>query len=369
MTAHRHRIGRAAIRIFGRMLLLVLAFELLLRSYLWWRGEQNILQDDQTIGWRVQPNLGRAFQSDEGPYLLETNSRGHRDHEHPENRVAGTRRILLVGSSTVFGDGVDQHHMFSEVLERSLPQSEVINLSIPSVSAEQHFLMLRDEGIKYRPDLVVQFLVASDAMEPFWPWALLLNRPKPWLGYENDEIVIHPPNFGFAKQLLQSSYLCQFGIFFAFISIPHADVTVDGEEQQFLAGQPMSREGYVRSLRGLLRATREICQNHSAEYVVVYLPSSLELSGTMMNQGDFLREEVLSPMEKEENLRVINFLEPLSKVQSDGEVIFENFHLNAHGHQIIGETLARALGPQPRSNDEVMDGETDGNDVGAGDSK
>lgn len=349
MLVPRDKIGRAAIRFVGRLLFLILAIELLLHCNLWWFGEQNVLQTDPTFGWRVKPQIGRAYRSSEGPYLLETNSKGHRDHEHPVNRSGDARRILLIGSSTVFGDGVDQHQMFSEILERSLPKTEVINFSIPSVAADQHFLMLREEGIKYQPDIVIQFLASTDAMDPFSPWSLLPLQPKSWLDFENGDIVIHPPNVGFASQVVQSSNLCQFGMFVFVILLAQSDVNVDELALSLVARPMRSRESSKRALKRLFAATRDLCRDNFAEYLVVYLPSVREQSGETDELGVFLRDEVLSGIE---GCRLVSLVEPLRDAQLSGIELLDGFHLNSRGHEIVAEKLAHALAPNNPAEDE-----------------
>jgi lysophospholipase L1-like esterase len=107
-----------------------------------------------------------------------TNSLGLRGPEHAFARPSdaeGLIRIVTVGDSLAFGQGVELEEAFPEVLQRLLEaqgrRAEVINVSRIGSGPEDYFLMLRDIGLRYDPDLVVLNVFgndASDASEPTW---------------------------------------------------------------------------------------------------------------------------------------------------------------------------------------------------------
>lgn len=84
---------------------------------------------DATLGWVKKPNLDL--------HHVRTNSAGMRsDREFTKARIPGTRRILFVGNSYTFGDGVSNEHAFQSVLEKThLRDWEVLNLGVSGYAA------------------------------------------------------------------------------------------------------------------------------------------------------------------------------------------------------------------------------------------
>jgi lysophospholipase L1-like esterase len=96
------------------------------------------------------------------------NSKGLRDQEYPYEKRPGTFRVLVLGDSFVEGYSVAAADLVSEVLEIELkatrlgPHIEVINGGTSGYSTDQEFLFYREEGMKYRPDLVILMMFHND---------------------------------------------------------------------------------------------------------------------------------------------------------------------------------------------------------------
>ena len=96
------------------------------------------------------------------------NSGGLRERESlGYERREGAFRILCLGDSVVFGFGVTREKAFPAVLENLLntdedTQFEVINAGAPGYNTVQEMRFLEVEGCRYRPDLVLLFLVIND---------------------------------------------------------------------------------------------------------------------------------------------------------------------------------------------------------------
>lgn len=91
---------------------------------------------------------------------IRTNGRGIRaDREIPYEKPAGTCRILLLGDSLLVGYEVDLEDSFAYLLERRLQAEgyhcEVVNLAVSGFGTAEMLVTLREEGLKYLPDLVV----------------------------------------------------------------------------------------------------------------------------------------------------------------------------------------------------------------------
>jgi hypothetical protein len=116
---------------------------------------------DATKGWLPQANLHNVQAFDNK--LLNTNSRGLRGtSEVPYERTSGKRRILIFGDSFTYGDDVSDQETYSYYLQQLLPDAEIINMGVHGYGHDQMLIFLQEEGIKYKPDIVILGFVAAD---------------------------------------------------------------------------------------------------------------------------------------------------------------------------------------------------------------
>ncbi len=114
-----------------------------------------------TRGWTLERNLRGVPGL--GPRRLSSNSRGLRGSaEHAVEKPPGVLRIAVLGDSFSFGEDVDDAETYASQLERLVPGSEVLNLGIHGYGHDQMLLYLREEGLRYRPDVVLLGFVQLD---------------------------------------------------------------------------------------------------------------------------------------------------------------------------------------------------------------
>jgi hypothetical protein len=106
-----------------------------------------------TLGWTLRPNL----RADD----ITSNSRGLRGaREYAREPPSGMRRVLCVGDSFTFGERLRDEETMPARLEVELntggaPRWEVINLGVVGYGTDQQWLLLSDNGLRYRPHVVV----------------------------------------------------------------------------------------------------------------------------------------------------------------------------------------------------------------------
>jgi hypothetical protein len=114
-----------------------------------------------TLGWTMRPNL-----KDKTVYrnkTLSTNSRGLRGQvNYAYEKPADKTRILILGDSFTFGDEVSDAQTYPSYLQQSMPEAEVINFGITGYGHDQMLIYLKEEGIKYNPDIVILGFVHHD---------------------------------------------------------------------------------------------------------------------------------------------------------------------------------------------------------------
>ena len=114
-----------------------------------------------TRGWALKPSLRDVRVT--GGKILNSNSRGVRGRtEHADRKAARTTRILVLGDSFTFGEDVGDEDTYSAQLERLMPGTEVINLGVHGYGHDQMLVYLREEGIRYHPDVVVLGFLTGD---------------------------------------------------------------------------------------------------------------------------------------------------------------------------------------------------------------
>jgi hypothetical protein len=116
---------------------------------------------DNILGYKLSSNYLGIQSIYSRTVNVETNSQGMRDvREYNYNKTEGTFRIVVLGDSVSFGNGVELNESYVEILRKKFEGKnvEIINLGVPGYGISQEYLTFLDEGKKYNPDLVlIQF--------------------------------------------------------------------------------------------------------------------------------------------------------------------------------------------------------------------
>jgi hypothetical protein len=118
----------------------------------------------QLYGWGYPPHYVIHIKDPDTQqiYLSHTNNHGWRDEERSFKKLAGEKRILVLGDSITFGLIVPD--TYTRILERKLRDRgnnvEVLNMAYAGWGTDQELEALKHEGIRYAPDwIVVQFCI------------------------------------------------------------------------------------------------------------------------------------------------------------------------------------------------------------------
>jgi lysophospholipase L1-like esterase len=100
-------------------------------------------------------------------FVLSLNSCGYRDVDHSLKKPTGVIRILILGDSLTYGQGVADNEMYPRRLaELAGPQVEIITLARRGWSTGDELIALRQQGLAYDPDIVVVGAVTNDPEPP-----------------------------------------------------------------------------------------------------------------------------------------------------------------------------------------------------------
>ncbi len=109
---------------------------------------------DSTKGWFSRPNLHDTLTFP-GKHVS-TNSRGFRGTtDHAYEKDPSRTRIATIGDSYTFGDEVNDDETYPFYLQQLAPATEVINMGVHGYANDQMLILLREEGFRYSPDIVV----------------------------------------------------------------------------------------------------------------------------------------------------------------------------------------------------------------------
>lgn len=145
------------------------------------------------FGWENRPSADGAVTL-EGASAVRWchNSRGLRNpREIPYEKPQGVTRVLLLGDSFFWGYGVNNEEVISAVLQTlAAPQVEILNGACSGYGTDQELLWLVEEGIRYRPDVVVVGLFPANDWEDI-STPFRYGRAKPFYRLEGRRLNLH----------------------------------------------------------------------------------------------------------------------------------------------------------------------------------
>lgn len=135
----------------------------------WWKRfkGQPIYQADPYLFWRLKPLANTELDPD-NPATHRINSMGFRSEEFNPAKEPNELRIITMGDSCTFGDGVANWETFTKVLlDRLVAQNPgrkitAINAGVPGYTSYQVLTYLEQELLKLQPDLVTVYVGFND---------------------------------------------------------------------------------------------------------------------------------------------------------------------------------------------------------------
>ncbi len=111
---------------------------------------------------RLRPYARVTAKTSEFQVDYAINSKGWRDREYSYERVPGKFRVLALGDSFTFGEGVRYGERFVDIPEDRFANLEMIAMAVPGYGIEHELICFAMEGLKYSPDCVILFINRVD---------------------------------------------------------------------------------------------------------------------------------------------------------------------------------------------------------------
>ncbi|MCC7193639.1 MAG: SGNH/GDSL hydrolase family protein [Phycisphaeraceae bacterium] len=117
------------------------------------------VRHDPLIGYRYIPLAEETLpRPGGGHYTIRINAQGIRsDREYTPQKPPGIFRVVVCGDSFAAGQYVSNNQRFSELLERRIPNLEVINIALEGTGTDQQLLLFEEFARSYEFDLVLLF--------------------------------------------------------------------------------------------------------------------------------------------------------------------------------------------------------------------
>jgi lysophospholipase L1-like esterase len=138
---------------------------------------------DDSRSFKLKPDFSGNEISHEFAVSVNINSKGLRDDEIEFEKPENSHRVLVLGDSFTFGNGVSSEHTYSNQLEELLIRRQtgqtwqVINSGISGYGTFQEYAFLEEEGWQYEPDVVIlQFLANNDLTENLYPFRRVVRN-------------------------------------------------------------------------------------------------------------------------------------------------------------------------------------------------
>jgi hypothetical protein len=164
-----------------------------------------LYQTDPELGWKPIPKLSRIRKNPDGKFWnIQINEKGFRGGcvwKDPAEK-----RLLILGDSFAFGQGVNLEERFDSFLSENRPSWSIVNLGVPGYGTDQELIAGRSYFRFLEPGDFVILLTSSADFERIMQ-KFHSGRGKPWFSHEKGSLWEHPPDTGPFQQLRDRSYL------------------------------------------------------------------------------------------------------------------------------------------------------------------
>jgi hypothetical protein len=329
--------------------------------------------------YRLRPNLyfkTKSLNRHSKEMVIRTNSHGMRWFEVDLAKPAGKRRIAFVGDSFTFGSWADRtEDSFVGIVHACLDstQYEVLNFGVPGYGYSEIELQLKESILGFDVDvLVLATFYGNDFTDTYLGcerYRVIQGVPLGDLGVMQRKIPAqYLPRRYFQDPTPRNSTFLESRVFYKMII----------KTASLLSGRKDKRERHLQSLIGnkdeftgfsfwsrkiapdivsqakdvsldVLERIRRICADHDIKLVIVTIPYELQIVTDSLVTEYFDFNYPQEYIHEYCRLRGIPYLDLLpilrEHVRESKEAIFvtNDYHLNNHGHRIIGLSIAEFL--------------------------
>lgn len=284
-------------------------------------GGRHVVEPHPVVGWTTRAGLNITRRNSEGEFWnIRTAACGMRGPcDWPAN--AG-RRLLIVGDSFAFGEGVALERRFDSELVRADPRWSGVNVGVMGFGTDQQILAARPFVARLdRTDVVLWLVHGTDFSDILRK--RFVGRAKPWFERAGAGAVEHPPAFTWFDFLRHRSYVAALAAVAA--ARFEAEYPAEDMEEAILLLEAMvSREADRWRQKGL----QIVLARHGMNLVTGGRGAAVQrrlgtMWGVLCDRGPYCTD--------------------LDSVLSDEGSFLADGHWNARGHQAVARRLQQVL--------------------------
>lgn len=311
------------------------------------------------LGWKNKPFANGTLSIADSISNVRINSRGLRDYEHTYSKPNGKTRIEFLGDSFTWGYGVDQSQRYATIFENEINKKfqnsiEVIDMGTSGYETDQEYLLFKNEGVKYDPDIAVlayhndaTFLLKKEAYgypKPYFEIEnsslKLMNVPVPARNVTWDQRFYLHDNGLFWKTILDANYLIS--NLKIYVLARDALLKVQFIHDLVLGKPEMTEEEYMKKalkvIDLILLDSKKIADKNHAKFIVLLIPDKNQVYGSQKTtEIDHIVE-----FARNNNIHLINMLPDLREIAKQNKNLYFDIdgHFSIEGNEIFGKLLA-----------------------------
>lgn len=313
--------------------LLEIALRVTLPPPIVWKYPQEQYVYDSEIGHWLEPNQ-IAFTHDK---TVNINSTGIRDKEYPAHAQNGIHRILALGDSQTFGNGLELVDTWPKQLEQLLNNNsrdvryEVINSGLPGSDTWQHEIIHKRMISRYNPDTVILAFYVNDVVKSFTPVKQSIKNE-------------HKLKTKFIYMLKRSALLLTLRTAIQSIRLSLSPSTGHMLQLELLKGSniaPLDKRW--QQVYTSLSRMKHVSDKKEIKFIVASLPRRDQINGQLPWDGYHDRLQTIA---SKYDFPLISMLEPLQEsfAINGGELFIPwDGHNSKLANQVISRTMADFL--------------------------
>ena len=293
---------------------------------------KSFIEQNQATKYKGRPHMETTASSEEYTYNIKLNNGGWRDNDFILKKEK--KRVLMLGDSMTFGQGVNQDKIFPSLIENTLPEYEIMNLGFPGYGLGMEVRALEEFGKRYNPDKIIIVFYTGNDIEENDDAVEIINNQLLWKNFTK--------NWKLETKIILSRYS---NIYNMIAKVYRGTTTITQPAYTKLL---KDKEVMDKALKRTERIIQYLKETNKEDIIVIIMPTKEEISTKAFEQTfketDVRKEEldtisgVIERILKKENIPYINLKK--KGMNNNEELYFNNdIHLTEEGHKKIAEII------------------------------